>query len=131
MCIRDRISTLAGLGAGAAAGGVVGALVGSGISRPHADLYAEALRRGGTLLSVPVDAAGRGRVSEIIERHAPVDIETRAADWRKAAPAESVGEATTMSGARADHGVSAGQPPEPIAMPTGSGAFTPREEDKA
>jgi hypothetical protein len=44
-------ATLAGAGVGAAVGGLVGALVEAGIPREHADIYAEAVRRGGTLLT--------------------------------------------------------------------------------
>jgi hypothetical protein len=77
-------STLAGAGVGAVVGGLVGALVEAGIPREHADIYAEAVRRGGTLVTVRVDDAMRDRVSDILSRHAPVDIEERAQSWRQA-----------------------------------------------
>ncbi|MBV8888347.1 MAG: hypothetical protein JO305_01620 [Alphaproteobacteria bacterium] len=145
------VSTLAGAGVGAAAGGLIGALAGAGISREHADLYAEAVRRGGTLLTVRADDASQARVSDILERHNPVDVEERATGWRDegwtgfdAAAAPYAGasyprpagsssgvEPTTMSGARADHPVSAGQLPEssePTPMPTGSGTLDTRPD---
>ena len=50
-------ATLAGAGVGAAVGGLVGALVEAGIPREHADIYAEAVRRGGTLVTVRTDDA--------------------------------------------------------------------------
>jgi hypothetical protein len=77
-------ATLAGAGVGAAVGGLVGALVEAGIPREHADIYAEAVRRGGTLVTVRTDDAFSDRVSEILNRHAPVDIEERAESWRQA-----------------------------------------------
>ncbi len=77
-------ATLAGAGVGAAVGGLVGALVEAGIPREHADIYAEAVRRGGTLVTVRTDDALSARVSDILNRHSPVDIEERAESWRQA-----------------------------------------------
>jgi hypothetical protein len=77
-------ATLAGAGVGAAVGGLVGALVEAGIPREHADIYAEAVRRGGTLVTVRTDDALSDRVTDILNRHAPVDIEERAESWRQA-----------------------------------------------
>ena len=77
-------ATLAGAGVGAAVGGLVGALVEAGIPREHADIYAEAVRRGGTLITVRADDVVSNRVSDILNRHSPVDIEERAESWRQA-----------------------------------------------
>jgi hypothetical protein len=77
-------ATLAGAGVGAAVGGLVGALIEAGIPREHADIYAEAVRRGGTLLTVRTDDGLSDRVSDILNRHSPVDIEERAETWRQA-----------------------------------------------
>jgi hypothetical protein len=77
-------ATLAGAGVGAAVGGLVGALVEAGIPREHADIYAEAVRRGGTLVTVRTDDALSDRVTDILNRHSPVDIEERAESWRQA-----------------------------------------------
>ena len=77
-------ATLAGAGVGAAVGGLVGALVEAGIPREHADIYAEAVRRGGTLVTVRTDDAFSDRVMDILNRHSPVDIEERAESWRQA-----------------------------------------------
>jgi hypothetical protein len=78
------VATLAGAVVGAAAGGLVGALVRMGVPREHADIYAEAVRRGGTLVTVQMDDTWHQRVTDILNRHAPVDIEERVASWRKA-----------------------------------------------
>lgn len=75
-------STLAGLVAGGAVGGVVGALVESGVSKEDADVYAEAIRRGGALLVARVADADGARYQQILNRSA-VDTASRAAAYRK------------------------------------------------
>ena len=45
-------TTALGAVAGGATGGLLGALVGAGVPEEHAHVYSEAVRRGGTLLSV-------------------------------------------------------------------------------
>lgn len=112
---------LVGTGAGAAAGGLVGALVGAGVSRAHADIYAEAIRRGGTLIAVEADSGDYDRIAATIARHGPAEVERRGAGGDPIAAA--VAGATTASGAPADHGASAGTLPNTTPMPTGSGAL--------
>jgi hypothetical protein len=76
------VATLTGAGAGAAAGGLMGSLVGSGVDESDAHVYAEGVRRGGTLVSV---RGSEGRVDEaerILADHPAVDVSSRAADWR-------------------------------------------------
>jgi hypothetical protein len=48
--------------AGAATGGIVGALTEAGVSKEDAPLYAEGVRRGGTLVSARAPDAGAGEV---------------------------------------------------------------------
>ncbi|MBM3597348.1 MAG: hypothetical protein FJX35_03990 [Alphaproteobacteria bacterium] len=76
------ISTLVVAAAGAAAGGFVGALTGAGVSKDDAHVYAEGVRRGGTLVTVRVPESQAIMVDEIMRRHAPVDTATRASDYR-------------------------------------------------
>lgn len=71
------VATLAGAGVGAAVGGLVGSLTDAGIDREHAHIYAEGIRRGGTLVTVRVDDMREGEVRAILDRYDPVDIETR------------------------------------------------------
>jgi len=77
--------TWATVAAGAAAGGVIGAVVGSlvrhGVSTKDAHLFAEGLKRGGTLLTCTVDEGKVAEVSGIFKKHNAVDIEERAGDW--------------------------------------------------
>ena len=73
---------IAGAAAGAATGGVIGGLIGLGIPEEHAELYAEGIRRGGTLVTVQAEDANEDRVRDILDRDGAADIETRAADWK-------------------------------------------------
>lgn len=75
-------STMLGAAAGAATGGVVGALVGNDIDEPTAHVYAESVRRGGTMVTVRADDAEESRVVQIMDAHSPVDAVTRGEEYR-------------------------------------------------
>jgi hypothetical protein len=75
-------STAAGAVAGGTAGGIIGALTQAGVSKEDADVYAEGIRRGGTLVSVRVADENRARAEAILDRSA-VDIRDRSAAYRK------------------------------------------------
>jgi hypothetical protein len=76
-------STALGAAAGAATGGVVGALTQAGVSKEEAPLYAEGIRRGGTLVSARVPDADRNRFETILNQSA-VNLRDRSAAWQKA-----------------------------------------------
>lgn len=61
-------STLAGVITGGVAGGVIGALVESGVRKEDADIYAEAIRRGGALVVARVSDSDAARYQAILER---------------------------------------------------------------
>ena len=105
------VATLTGAGVGAAGGGVLGSLVGAGVPEEHAHVYAEGVRRGGTLVTVRADDAQRGTIEQIMNRYTPVDPDARAAEYRAGgwsrfdedAPAYAAGGApTTGTPATAD-----------------------------
>ena len=75
-------ATAAGAVAGGAAGGIVGALTQAGISKDDAPVYAEGLRRGGTLITARVPDGDRSRFEAILNR-AAVDIRQRGEMYRK------------------------------------------------
>jgi hypothetical protein len=75
-------SMAAGAAAGGATGGIIGALSQAGVSKDEADVYAEGVRRGGTMISVRVPEAGRARVEAILDRNA-VNIRDRGTAYRK------------------------------------------------
>ena len=76
------IATLAGAGAGAVAGGVIGSLTELGVEKNDAEFYAEAIRRGGTLVTLRTDESRVDEASAILRKAGAVDITRRAEDWR-------------------------------------------------
>jgi uncharacterized protein (TIGR02271 family) len=68
---------MAGIGAaaGAATGGIVASLIDFGIPEEEANIYAENIRRGGTLVAVEVDDDRVGEAQNVMNRYSPVDIE--------------------------------------------------------
>jgi hypothetical protein len=75
-------ATAAGAAAGGAAGGIIGALSQAGVSEDDAHVYAEGIRRGGTLVTVRVPDSDRARVEAILDRSA-VNIRERRAAYQK------------------------------------------------
>ena len=75
-------ATAVGAAAGAATGGIVGALTEAGVSKEDAPLYAEGVRRGGTLVSAKVPDADRARLEAVLNQSA-VNLQDRSAAWRK------------------------------------------------
>jgi hypothetical protein len=75
--------TAVGALAGGTTGGIVGALVDSGVSEDHAHVYSEAVRRGGTLVSVRTDSARATAVRSILDRYDPADPDRLGEDYRK------------------------------------------------
>src|SRR6476661_7592520 len=75
-------STALGAAAGAATGGVVGALTEAGLSKEDAPLYAEGVRRGGTLVTARVADADRARFDAVLDQSA-VNLRERSAAWQK------------------------------------------------
>lgn len=84
-------ATALGAVVGGTAGGIVGALTQSGVSEEDAHVYAEGVRRGGTLLTVRVPEGRRAEVERLLGDNA-VDVGQRAsvyrdAGWQKFDPA--------------------------------------------
>jgi hypothetical protein len=77
--------TGAGVGAvaGAVTGGIVAGLVKGGVPEEEANMYAEGIRRGGTLVSVFVTDMTYGDARHVLDAHHPVDIHERAGTWRQ------------------------------------------------
>jgi hypothetical protein len=76
------VGLIAGGAAGAATGGILGGLIGLGVPREEADVYAEGVRRGGTLVTVSTDEENAGRAHSILDRDGAVDVEERAQYYR-------------------------------------------------
>ena len=81
------VSTLAGLAAGAVAGGVAGgiidALTSSGLTTEEAQVYAEAIRRGGTMITVRADDSQDALVARLLDETTPVDMVARERLYRE------------------------------------------------
>jgi len=77
-------STAVGAVAVGAAGGIVGALTGAGVSEDEAHVYAEGVRRGGTLVTARVDESRVEIAQPILLRHNAVDPAERGASYRTA-----------------------------------------------
>ena len=75
------VTTLAGAGVGAVAGGLVGALVDLGIPEEHAQMYAEGVRRGGTLVVVQTEDQMADQAAQVMNRFNPVDLNERSGNW--------------------------------------------------
>ena len=77
------VGALAGAAAGGAAGGLLGALKDAGHNDDDAQVYAEGVRRGGTLVSVRADDGKATEIKRILDRHSGVDAVTRGAAYRQ------------------------------------------------
>ncbi len=76
-------SALAGAGIGAVAGGLIGALTNLGVPEEEAHVYAEGVRRGGTLVAVKSSDEDADKAADIMSRHNPVDIDRRSTMYRE------------------------------------------------
>jgi len=76
-------SLAVGAAVGGTAGGIIGALTQAGTSKEDAYMYAEGVRRGGTLVSARVADGDRDRYEAMLDRSS-VNIRDRGAMWRKA-----------------------------------------------
>ena len=75
-------STALGAVAGGAAGGIVGSLINSGVPEKHAHVYSEAVRRGGTLVSVQAEDHNVEMVYAILNTFIPLDPVHKGATYR-------------------------------------------------
>jgi hypothetical protein len=71
----------AGAAGGGIVGGIIGALTGHGVTDRDAHLYAEGVRRGGTLMTVVTDDDAVDQITRIAKTHGAVDIGKRGENW--------------------------------------------------
>ncbi|MEJ2707259.1 MAG: hypothetical protein P8074_06565 [Anaerolineales bacterium] len=81
--VNSLIGASAGAAAGGAAGGLAAALVNMGVEQEQAGYYAEAVRRGGALVTVTAPDELADRAEKVMEDYFPVDIEERVSHWRR------------------------------------------------
>jgi hypothetical protein len=66
------------------AGGLLGALTNMGVPEEQAHYYAEAVRRGGILVTVAAESEAQAdRAVALMKRHGAADIDERATQWKK------------------------------------------------
>jgi hypothetical protein len=82
--VATAVGAVAGAAAGGAAGGIVGALTSSGVSEGDAHVYAEGVRRGGSLVTARVADDRVAEASAILERSHSVNVAERGSVYRKA-----------------------------------------------
>jgi hypothetical protein len=75
------VGALAGAAVGGAAGGLLGALANAGVPEEQAHVYAEGVRRGGTLVSVRAEDSRADSIAAILQNSAGVDIDQRRTDY--------------------------------------------------
>lgn len=75
---------VAGAIAGGAAGGLVGAMMRAGVPEEDAHVYAEGVRRGGTMVVAKVDEGQVAVAEDILQRANRVDIDARRTAYRQA-----------------------------------------------
>jgi hypothetical protein len=76
------VATLAGALVGGGAGGIVGSLVHTGVSDEEAQVYAEGVRRGGSLVTVRTDEIRAGEAERIMNGRTYVDWRARNQEYR-------------------------------------------------
>ncbi|HEY4199639.1 MAG TPA: hypothetical protein VGM83_03680 [Devosiaceae bacterium] len=75
------VGALAGAAIGGATGGLLGALANAGVPEGEAHVYAEGIRRGGTLVSVRADDDRAETIAAILRHANGVDIDARKSDY--------------------------------------------------
>jgi hypothetical protein len=77
------VGALGGAVVGGAAGGIIGALTEAGVPEADAHVYAEGVRRGGSLVTAKVDDSLASEAREILSDANSVDLEARRASYRE------------------------------------------------
>lgn len=73
---------VAGAAVGGAAGGIIGGLTDAGVPERDAHVYAEGVRRGGTLVTARVDDARASAAQSILDRNKAVNLSARGDAYR-------------------------------------------------
>ncbi len=76
-------AALLGAGTGATVGGLIGLLMEGDVDEESAGLYAEGVRRGGTLVIVQTDDQDQKRAERILDERGAVNLKERSAGWRE------------------------------------------------
>lgn len=80
--ISTAAGAVAGAVAGGATGGIIGALTGAGVPEDDAHVYAETVRRGGTLVTARVADTDAARLNALLQQHKSINIADRRAVYQ-------------------------------------------------
>ena len=80
--VATAVGAVAGAAAGGATGGLIGSLISSGVPKAHAHVYAEAVRRGGALVTARVAEGLVATAEAIMRRHGRIDPAARERAYR-------------------------------------------------
>jgi hypothetical protein len=80
--VATAVGAVAGAALGGAAGGIVGSLTRAGVNENHAHVYAEGVRRGGTLVTARVAEDRADAVESIMAKHQSIDPDARGLAYR-------------------------------------------------
>jgi hypothetical protein len=80
--IATAVGAATGAAVGAATGGIIGSLTNAGVPEDDANLYAEGVRRGGSLVTARVDDARATGAQAILQQQKSVDLTARGRLYR-------------------------------------------------
>jgi len=81
--VATAVGAVVGGAAGAATGGIIGSMTNAGVPENDANIYAEGVRRGGTLVTARVADAQATDAQAILQRHRYVDLNARGRIYRE------------------------------------------------
>ncbi|HTW51587.1 MAG TPA: general stress protein [Stellaceae bacterium] len=82
--VATAVGAVGGAAVGAVAGGIIGSMTNAGVDERDANIYAEFVRRGGTLVAARVEGENVIKAQDILGRYQPVDPYAREAAYRQA-----------------------------------------------
>jgi len=80
--VATAVGAVGGAVVGGAGGGLIGAMIGNGVPEEDAHVYAEGVRRGGTLVTVRVEEAMVPTAEAILRKYREVDPRSRGQAYR-------------------------------------------------
>jgi hypothetical protein len=81
--VATAVGAVAGAAVGGATGGIIGSMTKAGVPEADANVYAEGVRRGGTLVTARVEDGRETEVRSILLRQKAVDLSTRGRIYRE------------------------------------------------
>jgi hypothetical protein len=81
--VATAVGAVGGAAVGAATGGIIGSMSNAGVDEREAQIYAEGVRRGGTLVAARVDGDDVLKARNVLSRYQPVDPVAREAAYRQ------------------------------------------------